>query len=234
MYKEEHGDCNVPQSYESNKKLGRWVGTQRTYHKNGELCQERTDLLEEIGFRWVLKSRRGLPERWMASYVSKIIFVYQKPTNCSLNFNCCQQEELKVYKEEHGDCNVPRSYESNKQLGRWVNTQRKFYKNEELCQERTDLLEEIGFKWVLASRGGLSAEWMARYVSKIISVYQKPTSSSLNSTAVDRRSSRCTKKSMVIAMCLSYTKATRNLVHGLLGSVNPTRIRSSAKNALTF
>lgn len=35
--------------------------------------------------------------------------------------------ELAAYKEEHGRCNVPRTYEANKERGRWVVRQRTEY-----------------------------------------------------------------------------------------------------------
>ena len=42
--------------------------------------------------------------------------------------------ELKAYRENYGNCNVPQNYEENKQLGKWVNRQRtqhkKFQKGE--------------------------------------------------------------------------------------------------------
>ena len=54
--------------------------------------------------------------------------------------------ELAVYKEKNGDCNVP-----HRQclLGNWVKDQRKFYNKGKLAQERTAQLEGIGFVWDL-------------------------------------------------------------------------------------
>ena len=40
--------------------------------------------------------------------------------------------------------NLPARHPS---LGRWVETQRRLYKKDQLSQERFDLLESIGFKW---------------------------------------------------------------------------------------
>jgi len=68
QYKEEHGNCLVPQNYLENKKLGLWVMQQRRQYslmqqgKNSSLSgkrgQYRLRLLEEIDFVWKL-SRRG-------------------------------------------------------------------------------------------------------------------------------------------------------------------------------
>ena len=67
QYKEEHGNCIVPQNY-SDKKLGLWVMQQRRQYtllqqgKNSSLSGKRGEyrlrLLEEIGFVWRL-DRRG-------------------------------------------------------------------------------------------------------------------------------------------------------------------------------
>jgi hypothetical protein len=50
---------------------------------------------------------------------------------------------LKQYKQQHGDCKVPRS----KDLGRWVDGNRTAYKGKKLSQERIDKLDKIGFYW---------------------------------------------------------------------------------------
>ena len=53
-YKEEHGDCLVPQKFvvEDGTKLGKWVGTQRMVYSKGTLSEERTQQLEKLGFVW--------------------------------------------------------------------------------------------------------------------------------------------------------------------------------------
>ena len=61
--------------------------------------------------------------------------------------------ELKVYREENGDCVVPRGYNDNQKLGRWVNNQRAQYrlmkdgKKSQMTEERAQKLEEAGFVW---------------------------------------------------------------------------------------
>jgi len=98
----------------------RWVDTQRQAYKKGKLSEERINLLNGIGFEW--ERRVGWDKRF---------------------------EQLKRYKKDHGDCNVPRKYKANPQLGEWVHEQRKLYKNGKLSKERINLLKGIGFKWVL-------------------------------------------------------------------------------------
>jgi hypothetical protein len=51
-YKRINGNCKVPIRYEQHKSLGKWVSTQRTYHKDCKLRQDRKELLEEIDFAW--------------------------------------------------------------------------------------------------------------------------------------------------------------------------------------
>jgi hypothetical protein len=52
QYKAIHGDCNVPQKYLQNSKLGSWVSGQRTRKKKNSLSQECVHKLEQIGFKW--------------------------------------------------------------------------------------------------------------------------------------------------------------------------------------
>jgi len=53
-------------------------------------------------------------------------------------------KELLNYRAENGDCDVP-----NRQgkLGTWVSTQRDFYKEGRLAQDRIERLDAIGFNW---------------------------------------------------------------------------------------
>ena len=61
-------------------------------------------------------------------------------------------QDLIVFKERFGNCNVPSLYP---QLGNWCSHMRTAYKtiqkgiktNSNLSQDRIDRLEEIGFKW---------------------------------------------------------------------------------------
>jgi len=58
-------------------------------------------------------------------------------------------QQLVEYREQNGHCLVPQKYKANSQLGRWVDTQRRFYKKNKLLPEQKDRLEGIGFVWVL-------------------------------------------------------------------------------------
>jgi hypothetical protein len=52
-YREIHGDCNVPQRWDEDKELGRWVNTQRIHYRRGDIPDaDRIQKLEAIGFEW--------------------------------------------------------------------------------------------------------------------------------------------------------------------------------------
>jgi Helicase associated domain len=90
-YKEEHGDCLVPQVYTKNKKLAAWVNKVRMEQrklvdqpKDSSLTPDKLQALEEVGFVWAkVKGRAG----WDLKY-----------------------KELVAYHAAHGHCNVPTKY----------------------------------------------------------------------------------------------------------------------------
>jgi hypothetical protein len=62
-------------------------------------------------------------------------------------------EQLKQYKEKHGDCVVPRGFSGNPKLASWVAEQRKQRKllidgkQSSMIPERIRLLDDLGFVW---------------------------------------------------------------------------------------
>jgi hypothetical protein len=61
-FKRKNGDCLVPQKYEQDMSLGKWVNMQRHLHVTNTLRMDRNELLEEVGFVWrVLKRPRKCP-----------------------------------------------------------------------------------------------------------------------------------------------------------------------------
>ena len=139
-YKAIHGHCNVPQSTD----LGKWVKMQRENKHEADLkrsgvtplrkkpkpclSQDRIDKLESLGFQWrVAKPAVG----WDARF-----------------------QQLIMYRNQHGDCNVPQSYPPDKPFGRWVMKQRCQHslklrgEKSQLTDEREKKLNEIGFSWV--------------------------------------------------------------------------------------
>jgi len=138
-FKQEHGHCCVPTTYILNRRLGKWVDTQRRQYKiwktEGEsnLTKERRDKLNKIGFVWQAgKGGHGLP-------IDRLWKIRVK--------------ELKEFKKENKHCRVPKRYPQNKALARWVQNQRmafkKWQKKEKssLTDERVDELKKIDFVW---------------------------------------------------------------------------------------
>lgn len=134
-FKKEHGHCNVPINYAINKKLGRWVSSQRTLYrlksegKRTTLNEVRIELLENEGFIW---------DMFLLAWTEKL--------NQLRSFHC-----------QHGHCLVPVGGTGDdkifRELGFWVEVQRQSYTKylkglpSNLTKERVTLLDEIGFIW---------------------------------------------------------------------------------------
>jgi hypothetical protein len=117
-YRENHRYCNVPNNWEENKQLAKWVDKQRVNYKNKRLSNECVKRLESICFEW----ERGLPmeeDEWEQMF-----------------------DSLKEYKKNYGDCNVSTRWK----LGQWAMAQRTNYKNNNLSKARIKRLESIGFE----------------------------------------------------------------------------------------
>ena len=123
-YKRFHGDCNIPQKYKANQKLGYWVNTQRTNKET--MNEERRKRLNSIGFTW--KARETPTQETPISVDWKVRF-----------------QQLVDYKRFHGDCNVPQKYKTDPQLGSWVSTQRRT--KETMSGYKRKQFDSIGFVW---------------------------------------------------------------------------------------
>ena len=73
--------------------------------------------------------------------------------------------ELVVYKDNHGHCNVSRRDEANKTLANWVNDQRKAFKNGKLSNARAKKLNGIGFVW---GKQNDNVCWTTRYDELVV------------------------------------------------------------------
>ncbi len=111
--------------------LSSWIVRQRREYSNlligkkSTMTKERIQLLESIDFDW-------------------------SPRETNWN---ARIQELIEYKAKYGDCLVPVQYEDNPRLGRWVSTQRKYYKlylngnTSRITKEKIKQLTSIGFVW---------------------------------------------------------------------------------------
>ena len=139
----------MPHGYEPDPSFAEWIHRQRTTYAAMKkdkapiaLVVERMAKLEEMDFNFTVHS-----DKWMDHY-----------------------EQLKKYKEDHGDCQVPTLYLPNTKLGRWTHTQRHQRrlqnkgKRSSMTVERINLLDQLGFSWeVRPAFDRPRATWQQRY-----------------------------------------------------------------------
>jgi hypothetical protein len=58
-----------------------------------------------------------------------------------------QYEQLVKFKQNNGHCVVPRNYDQDKSLGKWVSKHRALYNNNTIRQDRKRILDAMGFFW---------------------------------------------------------------------------------------
>lgn len=117
-YRDQNGDCNVPQRWNENPRLASWVTAQRHHRNTGRLTSARRERLDKVGFDW-----DPFHSAWDSMFL-----------------------ELQRYKDEQGDCNVPWERKRSP-LAKWVNKQRTSHKKGQLSEDRKNRLQAIGFTW---------------------------------------------------------------------------------------
>lgn len=117
--KDAGGDVNIPQDYDADLKLGRWLNTQRMAKKSGTLAAERIARLEALDVEWDL-----LEAAWQENY-----------------------RALKAIRDSGGVVNISINYPENPRLGMWLGTQRMAKKRGTLAAERVAQLEALGIVW---------------------------------------------------------------------------------------
>jgi hypothetical protein len=132
-FKRKHGHCIVPQRYQGDASLGKWVSNQRRINVNNKLRVDRKGLLDEIGFVWRVYCTVDKDTPWNKQY-----------------------EKLVEFKRKNGHCLVPKRYEDDTSLAIWVSTQRA---SNILPLDRKDLLNKLGFVW----RIDKDASWNKQY-----------------------------------------------------------------------
>jgi len=169
-HKSQHdGSVHVPMKHKS---LGKWVSKQRENYSKGIIPKQQVDLLESIGFKWQVVD----PNNWMITY--KRLVEYKKKNNhtriptsfkedpqlgkwvskerkmMDQNNWMITYKRLVEYKKKNNHTRVPINFKEDPKLGKWVHRQRAKCMKE----DRTDLLNKIGFQWDL--NGDL---WMSMY-----------------------------------------------------------------------
>ena len=151
-FQRENGHCRVPQTYSHNRLLAAWVARLRRL-KPADLSADRQWRLDELGFDWQSKEER-FERMWNEQY-----------------------QQLKAYREVHGDCDVSVLDPEHAKLGRWLGTQRKEYKKERMSKHRRDLLEALQVTWEKKPYLGrnmtaVDSLWMQQY-EKLVSFERK-------------------------------------------------------------
>jgi superfamily II DNA or RNA helicase len=120
-YREKYSHCNVPGygRHPENPQLSSWVANLRVAYKKKRLTQEQIQKIESIGFIWNIDE-----------------------TEWEEIFN-----QLILFKELNGHCNVSRDRKNYESLGRWIVHQREKYRKGKLSHDRIKRLESIGFVW---------------------------------------------------------------------------------------
>jgi hypothetical protein len=126
-----NGNCLVPLEYPQNPTLAHWIKRQRGQYKakvegrHSTLTSQREEALEKLGFIW--DSHRAAWEERL--------------------------NEIVIFRERYGHCNVPSKYPENPQLSIWVKCQRRQHKlcsddkRSNMTQERISKLADLGFVW---------------------------------------------------------------------------------------
>lgn len=169
-FKEENGSCDVPQTYESNPALAKWVAQQRIKYKKGNLPDDKIGKIMCL-HRYILTNCRALFhtvvfQSLLLDRLNDIGFDFSIPVDLkklgALKVPKLEPvdresyleslwdksyEELAAYKEHFGHCNIPISYEANPSLGAWAFSQRMAFKKNRLSEERIEKLTELGFSF---------------------------------------------------------------------------------------
>ena len=129
-FKNEYDHCCVPSHWPQNAPLAQWVKRQRSQYKlkmegkRSNMTETRQKALEDLGFVWD----------------SHAVFWEER-----LN-------ELRIFRETHGHCNVPTKYPENQQLAIWAKCQRRQFKlytqgdrHSNMTMERIRKLSNLGF-----------------------------------------------------------------------------------------
>jgi len=123
-YKLQQGDCIVRISQD--RRLHNWIRAQR---KSKTMSHSKRKRLESIGFLWDNSAEANAikEKKWEEMF-----------------------QHLKRYKMKHGHCVVPRRYEEDVKLGRWVQYQKE--RKMRMSDDRKQRLDSIGFVWAVREK----------------------------------------------------------------------------------
>lgn len=116
--------------------------------KHGNTCVPRSYNADPQLAKWVKNQRQHCKEKDRIDLLNDINFEWSVKTKNWV----VMYERLLKYKKEHGNTCVPTGYKEDPQLVNWVKNQRKNCKK----KERIDLLNDIGFVWIVRGMNQLS------------------------------------------------------------------------------
>jgi hypothetical protein len=134
-YKRVYGHCDLREKDELNNGLGRWVREQCFLDSKKLLRKDRVAKLDSIGFGWARRHSRHVS--WEIRF-----------------------QQLVEYKQTYGNCEPPKKYEHNMELGRWVKNQRYLEGKNSMPKYHRAKLESIGFRFA-TGQGKKSDGWDA-------------------------------------------------------------------------
>ena len=155
-----NGDADTKDAAVQYKQLWRWMSNQRVrYHrlcagKDSPMTRERVEKLNSIGFPWQAE-KRPKREKDSTSTLTNLPRIETRGRKHNGGRWMQRVEELRKYKEQYGDCNVPIAYPDNPGLATWVKNQRTEYRKwtkgqkTSMTEERFQKLQDIGFQWQL-------------------------------------------------------------------------------------
>jgi hypothetical protein len=127
-FRDRHGHCRVPSTWQEAPGLAVWVVAQRNYKATHRLAAGRVARLEEIGFLW--DGDEGLRADWDAEWEAMFTALAQ-------------------WKEQHGTFRV--TLQQQPQLSRWADTQRYMRGTGTLRAERQARLDALDFPWDMSA-----------------------------------------------------------------------------------
>lgn len=132
-----NGDANVPDSWEKDSKLAKWVSSQRSRKQRGQMSDKEVRLLDKLGITWKYRDVGTWEDRLA---------------------------EVAEFKMKNGHCKIPGNYPENPKLGRFADNMRSQQHNGILSAERIAKLDELGFVWRLGGTAkDYNAVWMTHF-----------------------------------------------------------------------
>lgn len=152
IYYQHYGNLNIPRSFKTKNgfeldeqgiRLGLWLKSQKDVYHSGKMSEDRKKKLDQIGMNFEIKNKEKV---WNAFY-----------------------ELACKYYQHHGHLSIPghfvtvNGYTEDKngvRLGRWLTSQKQFYKKKKLREDRIQKLLSIGIHFETRNNEDV---WQQRY-----------------------------------------------------------------------